>query len=75
MGGVDGDALGAVDGGGVAEAGRGLNVVGAEPDGEPAAVMADGQFAMSTDMGDGPTVTVLDPVGGRKAELSAIGAG
>jgi hypothetical protein len=34
-----------VDGSGVAEAGRGLNVVGGEPDGEVAAGVSHGQGA------------------------------
>ena len=37
--GVGGDALGGMDGGGVAETGRLANVVGGESDGEPAAVV------------------------------------
>jgi hypothetical protein len=65
--GVGGDALGGVDGGGVAESGRGLNVVGGEPFGEAAAGVPDGQSTSSADVGDGPAVTVLDPVGGAEA--------
>ena len=73
--GVGGDALGAVDGGGVAQAGRGLDVVGGEPDGELAAVVSDGQVAVPADCGDGPAVAVLDPVGGGEAESAVVGAG
>ena len=46
MHGVGGDALGGVDGGGVAETGRLADVVGGQPDGEPAAVMSDGEVAV-----------------------------
>ena len=45
--GVGGDALGGVDGGGVAEAGRVADVVGGESDGELAAVVPDCQVAVS----------------------------
>ena len=45
--GVGGDALGGVDGGGVAETGRVADVVGGQPDGEPAAVVPDCQVALS----------------------------
>ena len=53
MHGVGGDALGAVDGGGVAKAGRGLNVVGGEPCGEVAVAVSDGQVAAATYSSDG----------------------
>ena len=43
--GVGGDALGGVDGGGVAETGRLADVVGGQPDGEAAAVVPDGEVA------------------------------
>ena len=45
--GVGGDALGAVDGGGVAEAGRGADVVGGQSDGAVAAAVPHGQVAVS----------------------------
>jgi len=56
---VGGDALGAVDGGGVAETGRGLDVVGGEPCGEVAAVVSNGQVAAATYSSDGPAVSFL----------------
>jgi hypothetical protein len=67
--------LGGVDGGGVAEAGRGANVVGGESDDQPAAVVPHVQVAVPADMNDGPAVAVLDPVGGGQAETSVVGAG
>jgi hypothetical protein len=73
--GVGGDALGGVDGGGVAQSGRGLNVVGGEPCGEVAAVVSDGQVAAATYSSDGPAVSVFDPVVGREAESAVVGAG
>ena len=73
--GVGGDALGGVDGGGITEAGRGLDVAGGKSDGEPAAVMSDCQVAVSADSGDGPAVAVFDPVGGGQAESAVVGAG
>ena len=53
-----------MDGGGVAETGRVADVVGGESDREVAAGVPDRQVAVSADMGDGPAVAVLDPVGG-----------
>ena len=44
--GVGGDALGGMDGGGVAETGRLADIVGGQPDGEVAAVMSDGEVAV-----------------------------
>ena len=73
--GVGGDALGGVDGGGVAETGRGLHVVGGQPDGQPAAVVPDREVTAPADVGDGPAVAVLDPVGGGEAESAVVGAG
>ena len=72
--GVGGDTLGGMDGGGVAETGRGLDVAGRQPDGAVAGGVPRGQVALLTDMGDGPPVTVLDPVGGREAESTIVGA-
>jgi hypothetical protein len=60
--GVGGDALGAVDGAGVAETGRGADVVGGESADKLAAVAPDGQVAVPPDVGDGPAVAVLNPV-------------
>ena len=73
--GVGGDALGGMDGGGVAESGRGLNVVGGKSDGEVAAGVSDGQVALFAEVGDGPAVAVFDPVGGGEAESAVVGAG
>ena len=73
--GVGGDALGGVDGGGVAETGRGADVVGGQPDGEVAAVVPDREVTAPADVGDGPPVAVLDPVGGGEAESAVVAAG
>ena len=73
--GVGGDALGGVDGGGIAETGRGRDVVGGQPDGEVAAGVPHGQVAVAADVGDGPAVAVLDPVGGGEAEPAVVAAG
>ena len=73
--GVGGDALGAVDGGGVAETGRGGDVVGGQPDGQLAAVVPDGQVAVFADVGDGPAVAVFHPVGGGEPESAVVGSG
>src|SRR5215204_2920043 len=72
---VGGDALGAVDGGGVAKASRGSNVVGGEPCGEVAAVVSDDQVAAATYSSDDTAVSVFDPVVGREAESAVVGAG
>jgi hypothetical protein len=37
--------------------------------------MADGDVAPRADLGDGPAVAVLDPVGGGEAESAVVGAG
>ena len=73
--GVGGDALGGVDGGGVAETGRRADIVGGQPDRAVAAVMPHSQVTLSADMGDGPAVAVLDPVGGGEAESAVVAAG
>jgi hypothetical protein len=69
------DALGSVDGGGLAQSGRGLNVVRAESDGEVAAGVSRGQVAFFADLGDGPAVAVLDPVCGGEAQSAVVGTG
>ena len=72
---VGGDSLGGVDGAGIAETGRLADVVGGQPDSEPAAVMSDCEVAVLTDSGDGPAVAVLDPVGGSEAKAPVVAAG
>jgi hypothetical protein len=62
--GLGGDALGTVDGGGVAETGRGTHIVNRQADAQLAAVAPDGEVTAPADAGDGPAVAVLDPVGG-----------
>ena len=73
--GVGGDALGAVDGGGVAEAGRGRDVIRGELALELAAAVPDGELTAAVDVGDGPAVAVLDPVGGRESESAVVACG
>ena len=62
--GVGRDALGGMDGGGVAETGGRPDIVGGQSDGELTPRMADGEVTARADVGDGPPVAVLDPVGG-----------
>jgi hypothetical protein len=73
--GVGGDALGGVDGGGVAEAYGGNDVIGWQPDSEVAASVPHGQVAFFADMGDGPAVAVFDPLGGGEAEPPVVDPG
>ncbi len=73
--GVGGDALGGMDGGGVAETGRGAHIVDGQPDGELAAVVPDREVTAPADAGDGPPVAVLDPVGGGESESAVVAAG
>jgi hypothetical protein len=65
--GVGGDALGGVDGAGIAETSRVAHIVGGEPDHDVAAGVPHGQVALLADMSDGPPVAVFDPVGGGEA--------
>jgi hypothetical protein len=57
--GVGGDTLGSVNGGGIAETGRGAHIVERQPDGEVATVVADRQVTAPADTGDGPPVAVF----------------
>jgi hypothetical protein len=70
-----GDALGSVDSGGVAEARGGTDVVEGQPDGEVAAGVPDRYVAVFADLGDGPAVAVLDPVGSGDAQPAVVGPG
>ena len=45
--GVGGDALGGMDGGGIAETGRGAHIVTGQPDGQLAAVVPDREVTAS----------------------------
>ena len=71
---VGGYALSAMDGSGIAQPGRGLNVVGGQPCGEVAAGVSDDQISEATYSSDGPAVTVFDPVVGREAEPAVVAA-
>jgi len=73
--GVGGDALGGMDGAGIAETGRGLNVVGGKSDGEVAARVPHGQVALFADAGDSPTVAILNPISGGETEPAVVAAG
>jgi hypothetical protein len=64
-----------MDGGGVAESGRGVDVVAGQPDGQVAAGVSHRQVALFADVGDGPTVAILDPVGGGETEPAVVGPG
>ncbi len=73
--GVDGSALGAVHGGGVAELGGGSGVVGWEEDGS-ALVVLGVDVAFGCDAGDGPQVAVLDEaLAAVEGEASVVAAG
>ena len=67
--------LSSVNGGGVAESGRGLNVVGGESDGEVAARVPHGQVTLFADARDGPTIAVLNPISGGETESAVVGPG
>jgi hypothetical protein len=72
---VGGDALGRMDGGGVAKTGRRLNVVGGESDGQVAAGVSHGQVTVFSDVGDHPAVPVFHPIRGGEAEAPVVAAG
>jgi hypothetical protein len=63
--GVGRDALRRMDGGGVTETGRGAHIVKRQPDSQQAVSVPDGETTTVVEVGDGPPVAVLDPVGGR----------
>src|SRR5215207_9741594 len=64
-----------MDGGGIAETGRGAHIVSRKPDGQLAAVMPDGEVTAPADAGDGPPVAVFHPVRGCQPEPSVVSAG
>ena len=70
--GVGGDALGRMDGGGIAETGRGAHIVDRQPNGQLAAVVPDRQVTAPADAGDGPSVAVLHPVGCGEPEPAVV---
>ena len=73
--GVGGDALRRMDGGGIAETGRGAHIVTRQPDGQLAAVVPDREVTAPADAGDGPAVAVLHPVGGGESESAVVACG
>src|SRR5215211_4308787 len=64
-----------MDGGGVAETGRGAHILDRQPDSQLTAVVPDGEVTISADAGDGPPVAILDPVGGGESESAVVAAG
>jgi hypothetical protein len=64
-----------VDGGGIAETGRGRDVIRGELALEVAAAVPDGELTAAVDVGDGPAVAVFNPVGGRESETSIVRTG
>ena len=73
--GVGRDALGGMDGAGIAETGRGAHIVNRQPDPVVAAGVPDSQVTLLADMGDGPAVAVLDPIGGSESESAVVATG
>jgi hypothetical protein len=73
--GVGGDALRSMDGGGIAETGRLMYVIAGQPDGQVAAVESDREVTLFGDVGDGPPVAVLHPVGRGESESAVVAAG
>jgi hypothetical protein len=56
---VGGDTLGGMGGGGVTETGRGVDVVGWQPEGAAASGVLHDQVAVFANVGDSPAVTVF----------------
>jgi hypothetical protein len=73
--GVGGDALGGMDGAGVAETGRGAHIVNGQLNGQLAAGMPHSQVTLFGDVGDDPPVAVLNPIGGAQSEPAVVAAG
>ena len=62
-----------MDGGGIAQTGRGLDIAGWQPDGQVASVVSHGQVTLFGDEGDGRPV--FHPVGRGEAEAAVVAAG
>ena len=73
--GVHGDALGAVDGGGVPELDGGGDVLRGQGQVVPGADVFDRQGPVAGDVLDGPAVAVLDPVVQGQAQPAVVGPG
>jgi hypothetical protein len=67
--------LGGVDGGGVAETGRGSHIIARQPDGQLAARVSHSQVTVFADAADHPAVPVFHPIGGGEAEPAVVAAG
>src|SRR5215211_4677756 len=64
-----------MDGGGVAETGRGAHIVNWQPGGEVAAFVPDCEVTAPADAGDGPPIAVLNPIGRGESEPAVVPAG
>ncbi|MFZ1117830.1 MAG: hypothetical protein WAN44_18605, partial [Propionibacteriaceae bacterium] len=73
--GVGGDALGGMDGAGVAETGRGAHIINGQPDRVVAVVVPDREVTAPANAGDGPPAAVLDPVDWTESESAVVAAG
>jgi hypothetical protein len=60
---------------GVAQTGRVTDVAGGQPQGAVAAGIPHSQVTLFGDVGDGPPVAVLHPIGGAQAEPVVVGPG
>ena len=74
--GVDGHALCAGSGGGVAQFDGACDVLGRQPDATAVSVVADGEATVAMALLDGPEVTVLDEVSATSGgQAAVVGAG
>ena len=64
-----------MDGGGITTTGRGVHIVDWQLDGELAAPVPDHQVTTPADVGNAPTIAVLDPVSGRESEPAVVRTG
>jgi hypothetical protein len=72
---VRGYTLGRMDCGGISKTGRDAHIITRQPDDRMAADVPDREVTVFGDVGDHPAFPVSDPVGGREAEASVVGAG
>jgi hypothetical protein len=64
-----------MDGGCIAETGRGTHIIERQPDGQVAAIVPDREVTAPADTGDGPPVAILDPIGGSESKSAVVAAG
>ena len=67
--------MGRMDGGGIAETGRGAHIVDRQPDGQVTADVSHGQVTVLGDVDDGPAVPVFHPIVGPESESAVVAAG